>query len=551
MFSSSSIVLSLKNIRLHPHLLILVVAVVVASLCTWYSTKVVQVIDGDEIVLIESEKVNDGVENYFNAEVVSAMGYTTYLYPKLVAWLAKLLPIPVYKKILLWFLVFTTLLASYYSLRLLNFTSLISLGVALVALAPRVAPVGEIFGILTQSETMGRSFAVPFFWLLSSWYIYRFQHGLRIEVVFFMLGLLTCVHPATMIMFFVMSIMVHAVLLLVKTSFGNMFRNVFLCAGAYAAGASYVLFEIVQRATQVASIHDPVKTSEYLAALKYRIPWEYLPDSIMWFRHVVIVSTVFFVSLAYAWYRIHQKNFDKKSMEYFIVLYSTWALGIAFVMHLAVPLTQYYVMKLFDAPLVFWQFGRMYKFSYLVLAFVFAVVVTDVRRRFGVKWAFLLLVCGMLCSTFTFEWFQYVVGYKNYTEVYIPASWQPGVVVNHYDEYVDWCDDFTKAGARPGDIVFRDDFNLRHFCDLQPYTTNEEGTGHIFLGKESLVAWHKDMLEQTQILKGEDLKSLIEYGYQKNALFAVVPLESHAVEESKESGRKIIIHDSYAIVDLR
>ncbi len=503
-----------------------------------YSSTLYQWVDGDEIVALESEKALHD-DTYAERDVIGLMGYRTYLFPKLVTILNDIAPLPAYKTYVLFFIVASTIFCAYVALVWLRFPRWLAFTVAIVAIFPRFAPVGETFGALTPYEIQGRNLAVPMYWLFSAWFINRFTANKRMWPVFLVLGFVSYVHPATMIMFFGLLLLAHLGMTLSAGKWLVALKHFGTHILAFSIGAFFLLYEIVTRTHGIASPASDlvVSTKDYVHALQFRIPWEYPPHSVAWLRHVLIVGGIFFISSLYVLWRMRKGDIKKDSRLEVIITWSAWVLVLSFIIHLFVPITQLFLIEHFDAPLVLWQFGRIFKFTYLALLLMFAVAVYLLHKRYQKRWiTTLMLMMGVASSSFAFEWFQFLIGYPNYQKEYIPAVLQEKELPNQYTYYQRLCTQLHEAGAQKGDVVLINDFNIRYFCGLRPHTSFEEGTAYIFMGKGPLVAWHKDMLRQTEVLKGDDVDAVVVYAEEVGARFVALPSSSPATRALIERG---------------
>ncbi len=538
--------------RKYHYLYSFLLACLIAFGAVLYSGTLYKWVDGDEIVALESEKALNDPE-YPEKDLISHMGYKTYLFPKIVTSLNTVLPLPKYKSFLLFIIVASTIFCAYVALFWLRFPRWLAFATALVAITPRFAPVGETFGALTPYEIQGRNLAVPLFWLLSAGHINNIIAQKSTWPLFLVLGVVSYIHPATMIMFFCLLLLVHFGIIASRGKFLKALKESVGNILAFALGASFLLYEIITRTHNIVlPVSDVVVTTqEFVQALRFRIPWEYPPHSIAWLRHVLIVGGVFFASSIYVLWKIRKGDIRKDSRVHTIATWSAWVLAIAFVVHLSIPTAQLYLIEAFNSPLILWQFGRIYKFTYLALVLFFVITVYLVHKKYQKKiLTGLLLVFGLMSSSFSFEWLQFLIGYPNYQKEYIPAVLQQIDLPNQYDEYNKLCGNLKDIGVKTGDTILVNDFSIRYFCGIRPHTSFEEGTAYIFMGKESLVGWHKDMIRQTNVLKGGDILEVLKYAEETGASAVALPASSPATRAFSEIGNPMFYNSDTAYIYL-
>jgi hypothetical protein len=525
------------------------IALLVSSGVIAYKTILYESVNGDEIVLLESEQAKADVA-YPDRQLLSVMGYDTYLYPKVIQWLHQWYSISEYTYIITFVSVFLTVYCAYLAMRMLGFSFLVAMGTSLVALFPRFGPIDEFGGMFMVT---GRTFALPAVWLLSAYYIKRRIRGKTVYPIFFAIGIASYIHPASLIMFFVLLSAIHFCLEVSDHRFGKALVDTLKNSGAFAVGAVLLLIEIIKRssiATDVVGMNSFITTSSYIDALRYRVPFEFVDVNLIWMRHVAIVSLFFFGTAGYVLYAIRTGKIKKNSERYHIALWGAWAMVLAFILHIAIPGIQMFAVETYGAPYVLWFFARMFKYYYLGLLLIYGVALSIVVETYGRRWAMALVLCGILSSSFFFEWGQFLIGYPNYQKEFVPAALQDVAYSNQYDWYTDICTAFADVGAKKGDIVLAGDFSLRFFCGLRPYTTREEGTAHLFLGKASIVEWHRDIILQNAILTGTSSASVLWYAQRVGATAVVLPRESVAVSEFLVHRYPLTIDGNNAIIGL-
>jgi len=527
----------------------LIFALLFALAVISYKTVVYEYVDGDEVVLLESEKARRDT-SYPDRDLLSTLGYSTYVYPKVLSSLNTTYSFQKCKYIVTFASVFLTVYFTYVALVMLEFSPFVAMGTSLVAVFPRAGPIDAFGGLLMVT---GRTFALPVVWLISAWYIRRRKYGKALYPVFFATGLASYIHPASFTMFFALLMVVHLCLEVWDSKYKKAMIDMFGFSVAYAVGAFFLLMEIVKRlfiASHPIEAVSTVTVAEYVDALYTRVPFEFVMVNLAWMRHVVIVSFFFFCAAAYVLYLLRKKEILQSSMHFQIVRWSTLVMVAAFVIHIAVPGIQMYLLETFGTPYILWFFARTFKYFWLGILLLFAVALVHVLKKYGRMYAVLCIACGILSSSFFFEWFQFVVGYKNYQKEIIPVALQDVTYASGFDESRNWCTAYEAVGAVEGDMVLSDDFTLRYFCGLRPYVTHEEGTAHLFLGKESLVAWREKMLYQRVVLAGSNSESVRSYAKRVGATAAALPKDSSAVAEFIEDGNPVVFEGNYAVVGI-
>lgn len=533
----------------HHYLVALLLSVCFGLGAMVYKTTLPQWIEDDEVDLIMSEEAKHD-PTYLDRELVSTMGYDMYVYPKLVYALSRSYEIQDYALVLIGVSTALTVFGAYVALVWLGYSPYIAMGVAMVALFPRFAP-ADTFGALLVSVT-GRSFAIPIVWLITAWYIRRMEQKKLVWPVFLGIGLASYVHPVSMITFVVVLTLVHTTLLMRERAWRPLFYTFLQNSIAFMVGAAGLLYEIMHRTGTIATpVTDRIITSgEYLAAIRARAHYEFLETSTEWFRHEFIISFIFLVALAYVWYRIRTGSIARTSIEYLTTTVGTLLTVYAFVVHLAVPAIQIYLVRTFNIPLVLWNFCRTFKYVYLGLLLVFAVAVKEVYVRYGKVAAFMLLGAGMVSSSYFFEWAQFFAGYTNYQKEYIPLALQDIEVRDPYEEYRLWCEAFSDVGVREGDVVLSTDYLLRYFCKIRPHITREEGYAHLFMGRASLMDWYVDLQVQNAVLTGTSSESVLWYAREVGATAVVLPRESPAATILMDSRLPFRVRHQYLVVGV-
>lgn len=532
------------------YLVAFVVSVAVGITVVGYTTITPQWIDDDNIDLILSEEAKRD-PNYPDREVVAEMGYGMYVWPKLVYYASQTYDLRTFHQVMIGISTALTVYGAYIALFMLGFGPKLSLLVSLVGLLPRYVPADNFGGLLLG--VTGRSFAIPVSWLLAAWYLVRVHKQKRVWPVFFVMGLAVYLHPLSFVTLVTVFTVVHAIILVLhKRDVLGTVKELVQTSLAFLLGAAPLFWEIGMRAIRSgATAGDSVITAgAYLAAVRARTPYEF-PDVILdWTKHEVVVGLFFVGCAVYVWRLIRQGKIERDSLSFKIVLFGTLVTAVAYVVHIVVPVVQLFLIEQFDMPLVFRSFCRTLKYGWLGLLLVFAVAVREVLTIYGRKAAAVLLVCGLLSSSYVFEVFQYAVGYANPVYEYIPVFLQERTYPDPYEDMALWCDALTSVGVQQGDIIIGEQYILRYFCRVRPYVTREEGYAYQFMGKDEVVSWFERWQRQRALLGGTSSAPLLAYGREVGATAIIVPRESPAGKDFIDAGFPYATHRTFVVVGL-
>ena len=485
-----------------------------------------EVLKGDEVVtlLVDASTKDPSYPGY---ELFRSMEHNgTYLFNPIISFFDRTFAPLVYSKIFLSILILSTLVAAFVSLRLMGVSKQSSFVTSLIALIPRMSPGMTYFGVLTEKEVAGRSFGMPLMWLLVGVLVYRMQRGKSLWQVFLFAGLAVYMHPVSMVF---MSAILFAILLgylvMSKPPIKVAVKEFAKSLGAFLLVASALIHNIVSTVSSALPDGAVVEGggAAFAEALAFRMPWDFIGETLRWMRHVGVVSFFFVVVILYVGYLLYKKRTVLSRAERTAALVGGAVLGIGVVASLVLPNLQLWLVATYDAPFVLQQSSRFFKFYYLGLFILFAVALDILRKTWNHRYITpVVLVLGLLSSSVGFEWTQYVLGYQNYEKAYIPLALQEEPHVDKRTKYAEICSALEAAGVESGERLISSDFNLRYFCRVDLYTTYEEGTFYMMRGKEDMLYWYDIYTEQDGILKGDDIDAFIAFMESKESRTAVL-----------------------------
>lgn len=498
--------------------------------------------------------------NLPDAYMLQGMDFGPYLYPKILLAQYESLDHDTFKSIYLIILVTVTGLSAYAMFRLIGLSWTPSLLLSVVALMPRFASGQEIFGVLTFKEAIGRSGALPLFFLGTGFLIRRMTEGKSLWPLFGIFGLLLFLHPVTIMLFVFISLVAVAVTrAFQRTSVRTILQEAALSGAAFVLAGSYFFVEVLKRLAHGVTVNG-VQTIQYVQAITFRNAWEFPAESLKWYPHMAIVSTLFVGMLVLCHtvpvLRSFRARFQIPQAQALTVWGITVALGALF-FSVVLPGLNLYFMEHMDAPYLFQQWSRIAKFYYLGLFIALVPVVYALWERYREsQWHFktvvlaLLVTAGILSSSFAFEIAQFVIGYKNFEKAYIPQ------VLSHIPddttpaEYRETCKALTDLGATSAELIVSPDFAFRYYCRAHLYVTNEEGSAYQQLQRIDVVAWYARYLAQRAVLASADLFAMLAFAERINADFIVVSRTPKfaALETTKE--RAIVMTTRHIIVKV-
>lgn len=530
---------------LSKELIIVGVFFIVACFSLIFSFFLPNIVPDDEYVVLLSEKVSR-YTSFPDQDILKNYSYSFYFYPKLVGWLGSMFEQENYRAGLLFVLVFLTGYFAYIALRLAKFSRKTSVAIAIVALFPRVSVGNTFWGIFTPAEVMGRTLAMPLIWILSGWHIRNLQDEKSSWPIFAVLGLVSFVHPVSMT-FFACVLMLSSFLISVpEFTFFKSLKSFFMNLFSFSVTAAPLWWEIFHKTSTIAQTSS-VNSVKYLEAILFRIPWDFLPESVVWLRHILIISLFF---LFFLWVKREALSLQKyKTISLWIFGVATFSVVLSFVL----PTLQFWAIKFFDAPLIFQQASRIFIYYYVAL-FVASAICLDYFlscNKFKKIILFVFLIIGCISSSFGFEIGQFLVGYQNYERAYVPVSWQRTEEENDRDYYSELCSTLTSLGANQETLTISTDFKLRYFCELPLYVTFEEGGAYLNAGRSALVEWHSKFEEQQRVIKTHNIQEFLVFAKKVDARYAVLHIDSFLVTELKEKGYLVAFNKDRAIITLR
>lgn len=470
-------------------------------------------------------------QNLPDAYMLQGLDHGPYIWPKVLDTFYEPLGHDVFKSIALVILIFTTGLAAYFAFRYLGLPWIPSLALSVIALLPRYSIGLETFGLITFREAIGRSFATPIFFIATAFLINRVNKQESLWPIFGIIGFLLFIHPVSITLFALLSLVATGVTMLLQRR--NILKTIYALTTSFAAfilAGSYFFVEVVLRLGR--SIPEStVSILEYTEAVVFRNAWEFPLASVAWIPHMLIVS-IFFIGILAAVYFAPQLRFLRERYQLprgkDIAIWGATLSIAAIVLSLVVPAVDLFFMKTAGMSHIFQQWNRIAKFYYLGI-FILLIPATHMlwqwftvsSFRFKKVIAVLLIAGGIASSSFAFEWFQFTVGYPNYTAAYIPQALSKIEDGMTPEEYSLLCKTLSELGAGVDSEIISGDFRLRFYCRANLYVTYEEGSAYMFLKRSDLVEWHRAYLAQRAAFKNDDPYAPVEFAKSVGARFIV------------------------------
>ncbi|RJQ34074.1 hypothetical protein C4566_02575 [Candidatus Parcubacteria bacterium] len=530
--------------------LVVILFLIIALFSIALATQLPKGLSGDEVVVLLSDKLRNNTD-FPDANLLSSLSFDSYLYPRIISFLSANFSAETYRSFLLFIYVFFTGYCSYLALRILKFSRATAIAVAVIALMPRVSPGATFFGVFTHYENLGRSMSSPIIWLLAAYNIKFLSERKNLYWLFFVAGLLVYIHPVTMIFFSALLFIISFFWLFKDRGFKTAILNTLKSVVAFALGAFFLLKEIIT--TTASSLEDITVYSasgfEYAQALLYRMPWDFLPETILWLRQVAVISFVFILFILSVIFLAKKKKISFSVESKKIFYWSGLLMFFSVLFSYFLPNIQLYLVRHFDFPFIIQQSSRIFKFYYLGLFLALAVSVEFFRKYFKNRLLFtFIVIIGIVSSSIGFEWVQYLLGSGNYQSEYIFSSWQENLPENKADRYQRICQQLKDAGIDQGDLVISSDFDLRYFCQVRLFVTYEEGSTYLMRGKEPLVYWYNIFLRQAEVLDSKQANDLIDFANNISAQYAVLPTDSEMVPELEAGGLVVGKSDDLRII---
>ena len=540
----------IAGVKLHKKdFFVLLFFIIVGTTSVLYSLTLPFSVNGDTYVTLLANKAISDV-HYPDREMILRNDFRPYLYPVTLEFLNSRFSAHDYTLILLFFLVVVTGFAGYIALRMLGFSRVISTSVSAIALFPRSCIGMELWGVIAPSDVLGRTFALPVLWLLAAWYIKRKQEKRSLWPVFAFLGLSTYIHPVSLVFFGGILFLVFLFQIIVEKNWRRGFKDFGISVAAFCAGASLLLVKIFGTTSRIASHGDGLQVSgaDYATAVYARIRWDFPPASTVWIRNVLVVSFIFLFAGAWAYFEIRKQKKKENTMYKEIFRFALPLIFFSIVISIALPALQIWLMREHNWPLIIQQASRVSKYYYLGLFLIFAVALSLITKRYPKKKYLieLITVIGIASSGFGLEWFEFLIGYPNYSESYIPAVFQHKNFPNESLKYPAICKQMKDAGITRNDIVLSDDFPLRYFCEAKLLVTMEEGSAYLMSGKSEMVWWQRTYYEQGGSF--DTAEHLVNFAKREKARYAL--LTSGSFLEKEFDAEKMIVSkgETYSIV---
>lgn len=493
--------------------------------------------------------------NLPDAYMLHGDDYGPYLYPKVLLASYGTLGYDLFKSIYVVVLILVTGLSAYAMFRMLWLPWVPALLFSLVALMPRFAAGLEIFGAFTFRDAIGRQSALPLFFLATGFLVRRFVDKKSLWPVFGIIGLCVFLHPVTVMLFAFASLLALGIARIVeRRALWRVVVEVLVCGITFVLGGAYLFVEVFARLFAGAAVG--ASSSTYIQAVLLRNAWDFPQGSLLWWPHMAIVSALFVLVLL-AFYALPRLRAVRLAYpmphSQTIVVWGLSVAVVALVASVALPGINFYFMEHSGAPYIFQQWSRIAKFYYfgLFVALIPAVYAgwhwyRASRARFKVAVLVVLVVAGLLSSSFGFEVAQYVVGYKDYERAYIPQALSGAPDATRPAQYQEACDALMRLGAKPDDEIISGNFAFRFFCRANLYVTNEEGAAYTQLTRDDLTDWYTRLEAQREAFKGGNPAKAFAFVRQVGAKFAI--LLDTATTTSFKSPKNSITTSRYIVV---
>ncbi len=502
---------------------------------------------GDELVYLTGTlQAREG--NLPDAYMLQGYDYGIYLYPKVMSWWYESLGHFIFKSIYLSLLIFATGFSAYFLFRTLGLPWVPALLFAVITLFPRFSSGTEVFGILTFHEAIGRQAALPLFFIGTAFLVRRTIEKKSLWPIFGILGFCLFLHPVTVMLFsFISLIAVGVVRLFQCVPIIKIFREIIISGTVFVFSGLYFFIDVFKKlASGLAS--QGVPSDLYIQAITLRNTWEFPPESVFFFRHMIIIS-IFFVLLVIFYHRLpalrylareHPLSHGKEI--------TIWGVAIAvgaIVFTIVMPGINLYFMEHFDVPYIFQQWSRISKFYYLGLFVALTPVIytfwgwyINSRFRFKILVATVFVALGIASSSFVFEVVQFGVGYDNFEKAYIPQALSGISNDPTAKEYREVCYALKKLGAKPSSPIISSNFAFRYYCKADLYVTYEEGAAFQQLTRTDVTLWYDRYIRQRDALRDGDPATVFGFADDIGAEFVILPrIPKYLVFETRGGGR--------------
>jgi|CXWL01.1.fsa_nt_gi hypothetical protein len=485
----------------------------------------------DEYVYLTGTLQAQGA-NLPDSYMLEGYDYGPYAYPNLLLAFYEDTGHETFKSLFLFLLVMLTGLSAYALFRVLKLDWIPSLLLSVMLLLPRTAAGTEFFGVLTFREAIGRSLAVPLCLIATAFILDRIIKSKPLWPVFVLLGFGLFLHPVTVTLFAFVALAVSGVtLLLMRTPFWKVVREVMVSGCVFIASGFYFFIDVCTKLSANIA-REGVSALQYAEAVVFRNAWEFTDATLLWYRHMLIVSVLFLVVAGL----VYGMRFFTVSRERFMLvedrIIAVWGsvlMASALIIALSIPALNLYLMESADASYMFQQWSRISKFYYIGLFVLLVPVVrvlwgwySECTHRFRHMALVGCVVAGVLSSSFFFEIGQFVVGYKNYTTAYIPQVLSSVADDIRPEEYAEVCTVLALRGATSQTEIIATDFAFRYYCLSNLYVTNEEGGAFTFHTRADLIDWHARLRAQGAALGSGQRETIESFAKEINAKFIVV-----------------------------
>lgn len=513
------------------------------------------VANDDELVYLLGAEYSHGVE-LPDVPMLRGYDYGPYLYPIIMHMVYEKLGFTTFKIGLLILLIFSTGWAAYFCFRLLLLPHVESIFLMLVGLLPRVATGTEFFGVLTFREAIGRSLAVPLFFVATAWIVHHVIHRKATWPTFLCIGIFSFLHPVTVLLF--------AAIMLVGVGCTYVWRDGPSWSGvtevlrggiAYLIGASYFLVEVVIRLYTSSTHVVPVNAGEYVEAVLFRNSWEFPQASMGWIMHLLIVSSFFIFGALLVTWCTRNTSFPRHSQVGTLSVFGVSVLIASLTFAVILPGLNLYAMKFYEAPYLFQQWSRIGKFFYIGL-FVAIIPVVYILGQWvrsiphGRTIATFLLIAGILSSSFFFEIAQFLVGYKNVTKEYIPQYFSsiPDDVTPQ--EYREVCGILRTRSTALFPKVISNDFAFRYYCHADLFATLEEGAAYLQLPRDSFLGWFRNYTKQRTVLREANPSEMILLAQETDSEFIVLPRAERYLPFIKKYPHAVFGTQNHIVIEM-
>ncbi len=530
----------------------------VTILALLYSFTLPFTIHGDTYVSLLGNKVATD-PTYPDRAFLLNLDFKPYLYTNLLSITTNHFSLYTGKLIIFFFAVFGIGYGAYIGFRMLRFPRSVAILTALVALMPRGEISGGIFAAITPDDVLGSALAIPIMWLVLSWFLQRRFEKKSLWPVMLVSGLSTYMHPVSLIFFNCVLFLTILYWAIIDKNYKKDLKDFFWSIVSFSLGASFLLIKIFTVSRGVSLTKSGFATAsahEYVTALLYRIGFDFFPTSASYIVQFSIINVLFWVAVVYVYYNIRKGKIVKGSLLHFISNFSFFVIIVSVFLSFSLPALQLWLVQKFDFPYILQQTSRFFRYYYLGIFLLWGVAVTVFLEQYKEKRKILftiLLILGIVSSTFFFEVFQFSVGYYGYQREYIPAFLQKAkdVYSDGTKVYPALCDQITQSGITRNDLILYDDFTLRYWCESRLYTTFEEGTIYLLSGKNQLVWWYKTYLEQEHALHFGDVAELTAFAKKVGARYAFLNIDSPIISTLEKKGEVVSKGSRFDIIRFK